>query len=246
MLFLLCIYLGCGFKLLVSVETEKATDEGKTHHVLDFFVIWGSRWRNVWVSFRLGMAAYKPCPSSSMSGLLALGWVLCFWSWEQSFCFFVLSLNDITKFKKLFNIVDVSLCNPIEKWWLILKAALFNTKNHRQVYILCPHRTPSSPSHPPHTALAIHSFGKGWTLEWDWFQMPLVNHDLGQVLTFLCLSFLISKEEHSIYLVGFFVRINVLRVVLGIVHYASVGYRYYYYFFFICPLTNGILSCPYF
>lgn len=27
--FLLCKYLGCGFKLLVGAETEKAADEGK-------------------------------------------------------------------------------------------------------------------------------------------------------------------------------------------------------------------------
>jgi hypothetical protein len=34
-LFSLCLYLGCGFKLLVSAETEKATDEGKTHYAPD-------------------------------------------------------------------------------------------------------------------------------------------------------------------------------------------------------------------
>lgn len=37
LLFLLFIYLGCGFKLLVGAETEKATDEGKIHYTMDFF-----------------------------------------------------------------------------------------------------------------------------------------------------------------------------------------------------------------
>lgn len=128
-----------------------------------------------------------------------------------------------------------------DDWFLKL---LYLTPKITSKSISCAHT-----AHPPahltlHTLLSPHTPLVKDGLEWDWFQMPLVSHDLGQVLTFLCLSFLISKEEHSIYLVGSFVRIKVLRVVLGIVHYASVGYHYY--FFITCPLIYSILSCPYF